>query len=183
MDSAQRPPLFPMRPMKMPMKVSLVTALALWLVLIALNQPLHTSAAPQGMISLQLAGTADQTRAILASWHDGQLAQARLSLWIDFLFIVVYLATALQLTRHFTRDRPGVRERMVARWVRVLFILAGTSNIAENIALLNNLNPPSDTMSLSATVLALVKFTGLMLGMAGLVVIRASRRRPLTPSH
>ena len=76
MDSAQRPPLIPMRPMKLPMKVSLVAALALWLVLVALNQPLHTAAAPQGIVSLQLAGTAEQTHAILRSWRDGNLAMA-----------------------------------------------------------------------------------------------------------
>ncbi|MGC8120054.1 hypothetical protein [Marinobacter sp. VGCF2001] len=183
MDSARRPPLIPMRPMKLPMKLSLVTALALWLVLAALNQPLHTAAAPQGMVSLQLAGTADQTHAILRSWRDGNLGLARLSLWLDLAFIVVYLATLLQLTRHFTRDRPGVRERMVARWVRVLFVIAGLSDVAENIVLLNNFNPPSDTLSLTATILALLKFTGLILGMAGLVVIRASRRRPLSTPH
>ena len=108
---------------------------------------------------------------------------ARLSLWLDFVFIVVYLAALLQLTRHFTRDRPGIRERMVARWVRALFVIAGISDVAENIVLLNNFNPPSDSLSLTATILALVKFTGLILGMAGLVVIRASRRRPLTHSH
>ena len=111
------------------------------------------------------------------------LAMARLSLWLDFVFIVVYLAALLQLTRHFTRDRPGIRERMVARWVRALFVIAGISDVAENIVLLNNFNPPSDSLSLTATILALVKFTGLILGMAGLVVIRASRRRPLTHSH
>ncbi|MEC7433796.1 MAG: hypothetical protein VYC10_10805, partial [Pseudomonadota bacterium] len=72
---------------------------------------------------------------------------------------------------------------MVARWVRTLFVIAGISDVAENIVLLNNFNPPSDSLSLTATILALVKFTGLILGMAGLVVIRASRRRPLTHSH
>ena len=71
----------------------------------------------------------------------------------------------------------------VARWVRALFVIAGISDVAENIVLLNNFNPPSDSLSLTATILALVKFTGLILGMAGLVVIRASRRRPLTHSH
>jgi len=67
--------------------------------------------------------------------------------------------------------------------VRALFVIAGISDVAENIVLLNNFNPPSDSLSLTATILALVKFTGLILGMAGLVVIRASRRRPLTHSH
>ena len=45
--------------------------------------------------------------------------------------------------------------------------------------LLNNFNPPTDLVSLAATVCALIKFTGLTLGLAGLVVIRAARRHPL----
>ena len=68
---------------------------------------------------------------------------------------------------------------MVARWVRALFVTAGLSDVAENILLLNNFSPPTDAMSLSATLCALVKFTALTLGMAGLVILRASRRRPL----
>ena len=105
-----------------------------------------------------------------------------MSLWIDFLFILAYVAALLQLTRHFTRDRPGIRERKVARWVRTLFVVAGASDIAENIVLMNNLDPATSTLSLTATLLALIKFTGLMLGIAGLVVIRAARRHPLTPA-
>ncbi len=41
------------------------------------------------------------------------------------------------------------------------------------------MDPPTDMVSLSATLCALVKFTGLMLGCAGLVIIRAARRHPL----
>ena len=41
------------------------------------------------------------------------------------------------------------------------------------------MDPPTDVVSLSATVCALIKFTGLMLGVAGLVIIRAARRHPL----
>lgn len=179
MDPAQFPP---MRPMRLPMKVSMVIAVALFLVLIAINQPLQTLAAPQGIVSLQLAGTAEHAQAILASWGEDGLTLARLSLWLDFLFIVAYLAALLQLTRHFTRDRRGVRERMIARWIRVLFVIAGATDVAENIVLLNNFSPPDDSMGLAASILALIKYTGLMLGAAGLVVIRAARRQPLTPA-
>jgi len=168
--------------MRPPMKVSIVVAVALFLVLAALNQPLKTASAPQGIISFQLAGTADQAYAILRSWRENGLMWAQLSLWVDFLFIAAYLAALLQLTRHFTRDRPGIRERKVARWVRALFVTAGLSDVAENIVLLNNLSPPTDSMSMTATILALIKFTGLILGVAGLVIIRAARRHPLSHS-
>lgn len=182
MASAHYSPAPRPRAMRLPMKISIVVAVALFLVLMVLNQPLRTASAPQGIVSFQLAGTAEQSYAIIRSWRDSGLLWAQVTLWVDFLFIVAYLAALLQLTRHFTRDRPGIRERMVARWVRLLFVIAGVSDVAENIVLLNNLSPPTDSMSMTATILTLIKFTGLMLGVAGLVIIRAARRHPLSNS-
>lgn len=163
-------------------RLSLIAAVTLLAALMVIDQPLRTSAAPQGIVSFQLAASADQAGAIVRSWQPDALFWARASLWLDFLFIPAYLLTLLQLTRHLMRDRPGVRERMVARWVRALFVTAGLSDIAENILLLNNLPAPGDTLSLLATVCALIKFTGLTLGLAGLVIIRAARRHPLAHS-
>jgi len=156
------------------LKASLVVTALLLFTLLMVNQPLQTASAPQGIVSYQLAGTADQAHAILRSWRSEGVAWARV-----FLFIPAYVLALMQLTRHFTRDRPGIRERVGARWVRALFATAGLSDGAENILLLNNFNPPTDEVSLSATLCALVKFTALTLGIAGLVIIRASRRHPL----
>ncbi|OZC35876.1 hypothetical protein B9Q17_12410 [Marinobacter vinifirmus] len=180
MVTVQRPPFLPVKPMRSPMKASLVLAVGLFLVIAVLNQSLKTEAAPQGIFSFQLAATAEQSSAILQSWGQENLAFAKLSLWLGLLFTVAWLASLLQLTRHFTRDRPGIRERKVARWVRVLFVIAGLCDVAENSVLLNNLATPTDAMSSSAAILALVKITGVMLGIAGLVVIRAARRHPLS---
>ncbi|HEY9119876.1 MAG TPA: hypothetical protein VIN33_08955 [Marinobacter sp.] len=156
----------------------LVTALLL-LILMLVNQPLQTGSAPQGIVSFQMAATADQSMAIIRSWREGGLLWAHVSLWLDFLFVPAYLLTLILLTNHLSRDRPGVRERTVARWIKTLFVAAGTGDMAENILLLNNMDPPTDMLSLSATVCALIKFTGLMLGAAGLVILRAARRHPL----
>jgi hypothetical protein len=178
-----RPTWLPNLPMRLPMKISMVLAIALLITMTVVNQPLQTAAAPQGLISFQLAGSAEQTHAILLSWPRDTLTLAKLALWLDFLFVVTYLAALLQLTRHFTRDRPGIRERMIARGVRTLFVVAGLSDVIENIVLLNNFNPPSDGLSLTAAILALLKYTGFVLGAAGLVVIRAARRHPLSHSQ
>ncbi len=180
MMTVQRPPFLPARPMRLAMKASVVVAIGLFLVIVAINQPLKTSVAPQGIFSFQLAATAERSQAMLLSWGQDNLALAQLSLWVGLLFTVTWLAALLQLTRHFTRDRPGIRERKVARWVRVLFVIAGLCDVAENSVLLNNLATPTDAMSSSAAILALVKTTGVMLGIAGLVVIRAARRHPLS---
>ncbi|SFJ65869.1 hypothetical protein SAMN05216429_104215 [Marinobacter persicus] len=168
--------------MRLPMKVSMALAGVLFLALVIINNLLQTAAAPQGMISFQLAGSAEQAHSIIRSWSDGRLGLAYTALWLDFAFIVSYLATLLQLTRHFTRDRPGIRERRIARGVRVVFVLAALADVAENLVLLNNVNPATDALSLAAAILALLKYTGLILGVAGLVIIRAARRHPLQPA-
>ncbi|WP_297798099.1 hypothetical protein [uncultured Marinobacter sp.] len=161
------------------LKLGMIFSIILLVALLAINQPLQTGSAPQGIISYQLAATADHSMAILRSWRGDVMIWAYTSLWLDFLFIPVYVITLLMMTNLIMRDRPGVRERNVARWVRALFVCAGASDVLENILLLNNLNPPTDTISLSATICALIKYTGLMLGLAGLVIIRAARRHPL----
>lgn len=161
------------------LKMSLIVSAVMLGGLLLINQPLQTGSAPQGIVSFQFAATADQAHAILRSWRSEGQVWAQISLWLDFLFIAAYLVMLMHLTRHLTRDRPGIRERVVGRWVRALFVAAGVADVSENILLLNNFNPPTDVVSLSATLCALVKLTGLTLGVAGLVIIRASRRHPL----
>ncbi|MDI9246529.1 hypothetical protein [Marinobacter sp. CHS3-4] len=162
------------------LSVSLLVTVMLFVVLVLVNQPLQTSPAPKGIISLQMAGSLDHVREILASWNGEGMAWARASLWLDFAFAPAYVLTLLLLTRHLSRDRPGVRERTVTRWVRGMFIGAGTCDVAENILLLNSLESPSESLNLAATLFALAKFTGLILGLAGLVILRAARRHPLS---
>ena len=123
------------------LKASLLVAAVLLFALLIVNQPLQTASAPQGIVSYQLAGTADQAHAIFRSWGSEGVAWAKVSLWLDFLFIPAYMLALIHLTRHFTRDRPGIRERVGARWVRALFATAGLSDGAEDILLLNNFKP------------------------------------------
>lgn len=152
----------------------------LFLMLLGLNQPLQTPVAPQGLISFELAGTADNARAISASWGQPGKVWAIASLGLGMVFILVYLATLLMLTTHLLQDRPGVRERKVGRWVKSLFLAAGMADAADHVVLLANLDSPTDYLSLVATVLTLMKYTGLLVGVAGLVVIRAARRHPMS---
>jgi len=160
--------------------LSLLVSLILFIALLVINEPLQTNVAPKGIVSFEMAGTQDHAAEILASWDNDGISSARASLWLDFAFAAAYVATLLLLTRYLSRDRPGVRERTVSRWVRGLFIAAGASDVVENILLLNNLDSPSDSLSMAATLFALAKFTGLILGLAGLVILRAARRHPLS---
>lgn len=158
------------------------TAIVLALQL-GLNQPLQTPVSPQGMLNFQLASTAENAAAIAQSWADAGMIWARASLWSGFLFAMLYSSLLVLFTNHLLVDRPGVRERKTGRWVRGLFVAAGMTHIAEYSLMLVNLDAPADRLSLSATLLALINYTALLVGLAGLVVIRAARRHPLHPSR
>lgn len=168
-------------PLPAALKAGLGLTLVLSIVLFLINQLLHTGQAPQGIVNLQLAGTAEHTRDIMQSWSPQQQMWAKISLLLDFLHVAVYFATLVALTRHLLKDRPGVRERTTGRGVLVLFTVAAASDCLENLLLLVNMSDPTDLPSMIATLAALVKFTGLLLGCAGLVIIRAARRHPLEP--
>jgi len=161
------------------LKLGALATLALFVLLVAINQALTTTLAPKGIVSLQLAADAERTLAILASWGESGLLWAQASLWLDFLFIGAFVVTLILLTNYLLEDRPGVRERKIGHWIRAAFIGAGVSDITENALLLNNLSAPTDAISVTASVCALIKFTCLILGAAGLVIIRAERRHPL----
>lgn len=162
--------------------LGVITAILL-AVQLGLNQPLQTPVSPQGMLNFQLAATAENAAAIARSWADAGIGWAWASLWSGFLFAVLYSTLLVLFTNHLLVDRPGVRERKNGSWVRGLFIAAGLTHIAEYSLLLANLDAPSDRLSLSATLLALINYTALLVGIAGLVVIRAARRHPLHHSR
>ncbi|MFW5824465.1 MAG: hypothetical protein ACOCVV_05835 [Marinobacter sp.] len=143
---------------------------------VGINQFLQTTAAPQGMLSFQLATTSEVATRIVESWSGSGWPLA--SLGTGFVFAAVYTVLLILLTNHLLVDRPGVRERKTGRWVRRLFVTAGITHVIEYSLLLANLDTPSDRLSLSATLLALVNYTALLMGAAGLVVIRAARRHP-----
>ena len=166
-------------PMPRHLKLLGLTTFALLAVLVVINIPLVTYAAPQGVISLQFAVTAEQTIQIIKSWGSGNSHWAVASLLLDLPFIAIYVITLLALTGYLMSDRPGIRERQAGRWVRGLVVAAGASDVGENICLLSNLAGPTDTLSLMASLFALIKFTALMLGTAGLLIIRTSRRHSL----
>lgn len=167
-------------PLPRALKWGMILMPVLFLVLVGVNQPLKTGVAPQGIISFQLATSGEIALAIVESWGETGINWAWASLLLDFVFIPVYAITLLLLTTYLTQDRPGIRERKVARWLRTLFVAAGLSDVAENLLLMNNLDSPTDAISIAAAVFAMVKFAGLLIGAAGLIIIRAARRHPLS---
>lgn len=145
------------------------------------NQQLISEEAPRGIVSLELAAAPGRATAIILSWQAEGLFWARLSVYLDFVFIAAYLVFLLQLSRHWLADRPGVREQQVGHGAKVLFMSAAVADIGENICLLITLEQlQMNFWPTAAAILALIKFVSLLCGAGALVVLRVARGQPAT---
>ncbi|MDJ0886094.1 MAG: hypothetical protein QNI89_02280 [Desulfobacterales bacterium] len=96
-------------------------AASLLAIMLWLDQPLRTSAAPRGIVSFELAGSSAAAREILASWGPEARRNAALSLQLDYAFLVAYATVLFLLCAGVARQWP----RSPAFIRRVGFILAG----------------------------------------------------------
>jgi hypothetical protein len=73
---------------------SLLTATLGWMVMMqVVNSPLITPKAPQGIISLELAGSFGKVKWILAAWDVRAQKYAALGLGLDYVFMLLYSTT------------------------------------------------------------------------------------------
>jgi hypothetical protein len=148
-------------------------ALALVVILQFLGAPLKTAAAPAGIVSYELAGTADNSRRILSSWDAATKAYAGLNLGFDYLFIVSYVGAiglgCSLLAVNFRRRIQGLAYIGVTlAWAQ---LLAGAFDSLENIALLKLLlGSEQAAWSAIARACAIPKFLIVLLGLLYLLV-------------
>lgn len=131
-----------------------------------LNPPLVTEAAPQGIVSFELARTAANGFDILASWNDEALLYAVFGLGFDFLFMPLY-AIALSMASLLAADRrPGAW----TGWGSLVgwgAFGAALFDAAENIALFSIiLGGATDLLAAVTFWCASLKFGLIVLGLA-----------------
>jgi len=127
--------------------IFLVLTLTLFAVFRILDKPLQTSAAPNGIVSFELAGSVEQASAITDGWEDADASRifAAFGLGIDYLFMPMY-AFALAFGTLLVADRHS-------GWLKSLGAVAGYGAFAaalfdavENYALfqilLNRIHSP-----------------------------------------
>ncbi len=102
-----------------------------------LDRPLRTGAAPRGIVSFELAGRLDKTRAVLDSWNPRARIFAGLSLGLDYLFMLLYGGLLWWIIRRlalrFGRTSVFYKAGML---LAVLMWLAVTADALENYALI-----------------------------------------------
>jgi hypothetical protein len=149
-----------------------IAMVAFDIVLAVIDQRLGATGGPS-ILGLEFAGSAGRATEIMAEWGDHGRYLARLSLWIDFGFMVSYgtfFALAALATRDFARERDLRALAVVGIATPAFAVAAALFDAAENVVWLlvlgghgGKIGPPF------ATSCAALKF--LLIGLAILYVL------------
>ena len=149
-----------------------------------IDLPLQGESSPEGIVSFELAGTPHQALRILLEWKSrSALGYARLSLIVDFIYLVIYSLFFSSLAVWVGARLGDAKWSVRAAWA---VTLAAALDVLENGVLLYELNrftSPSPYPQVAAS-FALTKFALLIAsatyGLGGSVAVLARRqRRPL----
>lgn len=140
------------------------TLLVMAIFRLVLDPPLQTEAAPQGIVSFELAGSQAKADEIIASWDATAQLYAAFGLGFDFLFMPVY-ATAIALGVLLAAGRHPGKFASLGAWVGWSAFVAAVFDAAENVCLFNLLlgNSGADYSGMAA-IYATVKFGLILLG-------------------
>lgn len=161
----------------------LAFALFLMVVFTVTGAPLTTTAAPQGIVSLELAGSVATTERILASWTPDAYRRASFGLGLDYLFMPIY-STTIALGCLWAADVLRRRRWPLAEIGSPLawgLWLAALLDAVENVALLNVVfHPAAAPWPQVSFGCASAKFALIILGLLyaayGAVAAHGSRR-------
>ena len=161
----------------------LAVTIILTVVLQAVDVPLKTPAAPQGIVSYEFAGSIAAAQSILDSWDAGAKVHAGFSLGLDYLYMPVYALT-IGLACAWAARVLGSRKRWLGSLGRVLAFglgLAALLDATENYALTTMLfSAAADPWPAVARWCATGKFAliiaGLVYTLAGFVFWLIARR-------
>lgn len=138
-----------------------VTWAALMVVLAVLDGRMQDAGGP-GIVGFELAGSEQRAAEILADWGEEGQDAARLSLWLDFPYLLAYgafLALAALALGDAAARRGWARLARLGRPAAVLAAGAAALDVAENVFLLIVLGGDGGSAApVLATVFATAKF-------------------------
>ena len=115
-------------------RVFLALTLALTAVLGLLDLGLRNAVSPQGIVSFEFCGYAENCDAILAAWGERRRALAMFVQGLDYLYLLAYSGFGCTALLLLARRVPPALQRFTATlgWVA---LLAGVADACENAAL------------------------------------------------
>jgi len=146
--------------------------LTVWLY--QLDRALRTEAAPQGIVSFELAGPGEKSHAILESWSPQAREAAMLLQGLDYLYLVVYPVWVSLLGLSLS-ERLGGKWQKIGLWLSTGVLLCAPFDAIENHALIVQImRGPSDELAARAWLCATMKFTLLFVALAHLAAAGAA---------
>ncbi|HYI98910.1 MAG TPA: hypothetical protein VEX36_04420 [Thermoleophilaceae bacterium] len=157
---------------------------ALLVVLALLDARMQDTGGP-GIVAFELAGTSERAAEIMAEWGEKGQDAARLSLWLDFPYLLAwgsFLALAVASVRDSASERGWARFARVGAVVVAFAIAAAACDAIEDVNLLLTLEGHGgSTAPALAKGFAIAKFALMTIAAiyvaAGLLAIAAGRFR------
>lgn len=160
-----------------------IAAVAFDLVLLVIDQHLEATGGPS-ILGLEFAGSSGQLEQIVSEWGTHGVCLARLSLWIDFGFMVGYAGFFLHAglaTRDFAKASGRSRLGNAGLVVPYFAVAAAIFDACENVIWLFALGGHGTSLAPIATSCAIAKFTliaiAIVYALCGLVIWLWSFRR------
>jgi hypothetical protein len=133
-----------------------------------------------GIVSFELAGSADRSQEIQDEWGEDGRDAARQQLWIDYGFMLAYgafLVLAAAAIRDLSRSRGWRRLIAVGAIAVPAGGIAAGCDAIENACLLLTLDGAGSWAPVTATVFAVAKFALLLVALAYILAGLAMRLR------
>jgi hypothetical protein len=161
-----------------------IVSTALFVALALIDRRMQDTGGP-GIISFELAVSTDRALEILAQWGEEGKDAARLSLWLDFPYLVAYgafFSLAVAAIRDSARARGWDRYVRLGAVMVALPIAAAAFDAVEDIFLLLVIGGHADSAAPAiATAFAICKFISLGVAeiylLAGLVAVARAKLR------
>ena len=138
----------------------LITAFACVLMFAALRwqgASLVTTVSSKGIVDLEMATNPSQIRVLMDTWD---LQVAKMNIWIDFLFIVSYVAFLAFAAESASANWKNQGMRIIGLTLARVAVVAGVLDIGENLLMLQTIAGNFTLISLQMThYFATIKFT------------------------
>ena len=130
-------------------------ATVLWMVMMAnLIRPLNS----RMIVAFEFAGSVEKATAIVQEWStSGIVSNAYLSIYLDFVFLVLYSLT-IYLALRWALEFSSSRVKTITNFLLIVLWVAPAMDCIENFALLSVLSTPTPTAIKLAFAAATLKF-------------------------
>lgn len=113
---------------------------------------------PKNIIAFELAKTVAVAEKLIADWGAEGVAKATTSIYMDFIFIVLYSTTIMMGCRVAANYSKNEKLIILGAYLGMAIWVAGLLDVAENVSMLQTINNPTSLTTSVAYYSAALKF-------------------------